>query len=195
MASISDDARERSKSVQDHWRTISWILDRYEGRIRNKWTILSEIERIEILDKVWPNMCPLHRPDVTAYMEIQIMKGDAEYSDYRKSFMWPLINKEDICKGKNFLIFLHSRGRYPPEVFAAQDLSTTWLGRNIDAIEMAGEKEPEGLFRLAWYAEEQRQKGEYSPDKSDEVALLLKVQEGILGFLYKCCIEILGVGI
>ena len=62
----------------------------------------------------------MHRPDYEAWRK-ESPKLRSVGTTTREAYLWPYINVEDLVKGNTLLLFLNSRGRWPPYTFAHTD--------------------------------------------------------------------------
>lgn len=196
------EARKRSTELLSSWRKLQQILERYEDVLRKRWTKKTKTQRTNIVLRAWPNMSPTHRPDYEAFRkEGTELKFRA--TRFRESYVWPYINIEDLVKGKTLLLFLNSRGRHPPSVFAHADIEAMHLGHvstavmpaflNLHTMLLEGE-EVETYGRLvSWDDDEDARDRTLAglAHQPGEGLLILEIQQRILRFLVECCHAIL----
>lgn len=146
-----------------------------------------------------PNIPLHHRPDVEAYRKespAQREKG----TKFRDAYLRPYINVEDLLEGKKLLLFLNTRARNPPSVFARADFNALHLGHISGAVMPAFLNEHTMLLSdasdvmkygkvISWDDDDRAfdwmQEGiEFSPG---EGLLALEIQNGLYDFLLKCC--------
>ncbi|KAJ3579646.1 hypothetical protein NPX13_g909 [Xylaria arbuscula] len=123
---------------------------------------------------------------------------------HRASFIWPMINQEDLGDPKTLPLLLNSRGRNHPHLFAASDGEAMHLGKvtssivpiflNIYVMMLNGMARQEDYGKLvAWEEHEDafdwmHTRKQFLPG---EGLLILEFQERLLGFLIECCRSIL----
>lgn len=134
-AEVRQQAFERSTEVLSYWTTLQKILDRHEEMLRKRWMKKSKAKRKEILLTAWPNMSSTHRPDFQAFLKDSPQQQSRE-TKFKDAYMWPYINVEDLVEGKCLLLFMNSRGRHPPSIFAQADFEASHLGRVTGAINL-----------------------------------------------------------
>jgi len=127
------EARERSTEVILSWNTLRQILERYEDVIRKRWTKKTKIQRGKIIQEAWSNMSGKHRPDFEAIIREGRDLRNRE-TRFREAYLWAYMNVEDLAKGKTLLLFLNSRGRHSPSMFAKADYEATRVGCVSQAI-------------------------------------------------------------
>ncbi|KAL4781510.1 hypothetical protein BJX76DRAFT_363528 [Aspergillus varians] len=88
---------------------------------------------LKILLNAWPEMAPVHRPDFHTFWKESEANYSTEVGHY-EYFLWPYVNQEDLSDTRTLLLFLNSRGRYPPSYFAASDNDAIHLGVVTKAI-------------------------------------------------------------
>ncbi|KAH6664243.1 hypothetical protein B0J14DRAFT_608129 [Halenospora varia] len=199
---VRKEARERSGDILSQWRTLQQILERHEEVIRKRWMKKTKSARAKILTACWPNMAVLHRPDFEAWRREGSRLRDNR-AQFREAYMWPNINLEDLSKGKTMLIFLNSRGRYPPRFFARADHEATRLGRvagqlmgaflNMYTMFLDGD-DIESYGRLvSWDDDDDAMMQCFSrmAYQPGEGLMILEIQQKILRFLVDCSKSIL----
>ena len=80
-----------------------------------------------------PNIPLRHRPDFEAFRTeppAQLERG----TRFRDAYLRPYINVEDLSEGKTLLLFLNTRARNPPSVFARADFNALHLGHICGAV-------------------------------------------------------------
>ena len=146
-----------------------------------------------------PNIPLSHRPDFEAFRlepPAQLQRG----TRFRDAYLRPYINVQDLSEGKTLLLFLNTRARNPPNVFARADFNALHLGHICGAVMPAFLNEHTMLLsnatdstkygRLISWDEDDRafdwmQDGiEFMPG---EGLLVLEIQQGLYDFLLKCC--------
>jgi hypothetical protein len=132
-AEVRRKAGELSKDIFAKWNILNNILLRHEATLRKRWMKKIKEQRKKLLLSAWPNMPPTHRPDFQALRKEspQQRTGGTNFKD---AFNFPHINLEDLCQGRPLLLFLNSRGRYLPHVFAHVDDNVSHIGVTSGAI-------------------------------------------------------------
>jgi hypothetical protein len=197
-------AFKRSTNIFKSWNRLHDLLLQHEDTLRKRWVKKSVIQRKQVLLEAWPGMATKHRPDFQALGKDTINRLLQSKSKYRKEFLYPYINLEDLTKPNNLLLFLNSRGHHRPDVFSFVDLQTQRTGRATKAIlpaylhgytmllanqttpEMYGKLIPWG-WKLLGLAPMLYGLGA----QPGEGLLALEVQETLLSFLVKCSESIL----
>lgn len=200
---VRREAKDRSTNIFAHHGKLQSILERHEATIQKRWEKKSRTQRLNILLKAWPGMPLTHRPDFAAFRKHSGYLNSVAIQ-HRSSFVWPLINQEDLGDAKTLALLLNSRGRNPPHVFAASDGETMHLGKVTMAIvpiflneyvmTLNGMTRQEDYGRLlAWEDHEDafdwmHTRKQFLPG---EGLLILEFQERLLEFLVDCCKTIL----
>lgn len=203
---VRQEIKDRNRSIFTNYNTLSRILARHELTIHRRWLKKNHAQRLKILLQAWPNMATVHLPDFQAFRrEVkgrEVKAGRKIHTRFRDHYMWPYINQDDLCKPNPLLLLLNARGRNLPGVFAAGDLEAMCLGTRLRALQPAylreyvmimdgplGEEDYGGLvsrnLKSDWMEGDQKQ---ISPGKG---LLILEAQDGLLGFLVRCCKQIL----
>jgi len=126
------ESMQRSQQIFVHWHRLNNILQRYEDILRKRWIKKTKEQRKKILLAAWPNMSVTHRPDFQAqHRETEEQRRTA--TKFRDAYLCPYINLEDLCKAKNLLLMLQSRGHNRPHVFSYRD-SIMQIAINVRAI-------------------------------------------------------------
>lgn len=150
VAEVRREVSERSKGIMAKYNFVNGILSHHEATIHKRWYTKSRHSKSVILDTVWPNMAPKHRPDLQAILDghfdvppkdnCQGLRPENE-RESRAIFLCPYINKEDMLKPNSLLMLLSSRGRHHPANFALGDSNEVFVGthtrilRPIDLFE------------------------------------------------------------
>ena len=200
---VKKEAYGRSQKIFSDWTSLHDILERYEELLRKRWMKKSQEQRKKLLLAAWPTMSVTHRPDFGALLREtpeQRMKG----TKFKEAFMWPYINVEDVTKGKSMLLFLNSRGRHLPHVFAHADYDTAHIGETSGAIRspflnsytmlLRGQTTPETYGQLvAWDEDDNAFDWLYSGlgFHPGHGLIVLEIQQKMLQFLVTCCFLIL----
>jgi hypothetical protein len=197
-AEVRQQALERSTAILSTWTTLQKILERHEETIRKRWVKKSKAQRKAILLTAWPNMSSTHRPDYQVFRK-ESPQQRSRGTKYKDAYMWSYVNIEDLVQGKCLLLFLNSRGRYPPSMFAHAEHEAMRFGRVTGAINMPFLNEhtmfldgqtAETYGRLDAWADndealDQMISGHgFHPGQGLTV---LEIQQRIYGFLVECC--------
>jgi hypothetical protein len=195
---VRQQAFERSNKILSDWATLQKILDRHEETLRKRWMKKSKAQRKMILLTAWSDMPSTHRPDYEAFRKEstqQISLG----TKYKDAYMWPYVNVEDLVQGKSLLLFINSRGRHPPNMFAHADHEAMRFGHVTGAINMPFLNEHtmflDGLTAATYGKLDAWSDNDNAFDMMmtghglhpGQGLTILEVQQRILGFLVKCC--------
>jgi hypothetical protein len=152
-------------------------------------------QRKTVLLNAWPNMASMHRPDYHAF-RLEKPNGPSRGTKLRDHYLWPYINLEDLTEGKSLLLFINSRGRYPPRTFAHADFNAARIGDRSGAVTTAF------LNLHAMFLDGTTVETYGRLDDSSEAfdmmlssrafhpghgLLILEIQQKILNFLVQCC--------
>ncbi|KAF2966549.1 hypothetical protein GQX73_g7027 [Xylaria multiplex] len=200
---VRREASNRSTNIFTHHKKLLSILERHEATIQKRWEKKTRTQRLSILLQAWPDMPPTHRPDFAAFRKHGGNLNSVAIK-HRSSFIWPIINQEDLGDPKTLTLLLNSRGRNPPHVFAASDGEGMHLGKVTTAIVaiflnqyvmmLNGVTRQEDYGKLvAWEEHEDafdwmHTRKQFLPG---EGLLILEFQERLLEFLVDCCRAIL----
>lgn len=193
--------RERTRKIFKDYSTLNQILARHEATIQRRWMKKTLAQRLKVLLHAWSDMAVVHRPDFHAFRTEAIEKRKTR-TEFRDHYIWPYINQEDLCKPKLMLLLLNSRGRNLPGEFAAGDIDSMHLGRQLETLRpvilreyimvMDGALSEDEYGTLVprdsdadWLNGDQKQ---ISPG---EGLLILEAQERLLAFLVDSCRQIL----
>jgi hypothetical protein len=146
-----------------------------------------------------PNIPLNHRPDFEAFIK-ESPTQKAQGTRFRDAYLRPYINVEDLIEGKMLLLFLNTRARNPPNVFARADFNALHIGQVSGAVMPAFFNEHTMLLsdasdwkqygKVVSWDEDSRafdwmQNGiEFIPG---EGLMVLEIQNGLYEFLLKCC--------
>ena len=190
-------AVDRSTKLFEHRTSLGNILDRFEAVLRKRWMKKGLEQRKRILLEAWPRMSPLHRPDFRALRRESDEQRRAG-TRFRDAYMWPSVNLEDLCKGKNFLLLLNSRGRNDPSMFASMDLESIHVGHFSRALQSAflvtygmmlqgNSPATYGKIVPAVGIDDVVKMMEGKSFNAGDGLDVLEIQERLLGFLVSCC--------
>ncbi|KAI1199819.1 hypothetical protein F5X97DRAFT_295493 [Nemania serpens] len=200
---VRREVKDRSANIFAHYEKLKSILERHEATIQKRWEKKTRTQRLSVLLQAWPDMPLTHRPDFAAFRK-HAGNMNSVARKHRSSFIWPMINQEDLGEPKTLTLLLNSRGRNLPHIFAASDGDGMHLGKvtmaivpiflNEHVMVLNGVTRPEdygGL--LAWEEHEEafdwmHTRKQFLPG---EGLLILEFQERLLEFLVDCCKAIL----
>ena len=200
---VRDGAKTMSTEIFRDWDLLKNILDRHEATIHKRWAKKTRNQRVEILLATWPQMSVSHRPDVAAFKKESERQREVG-TKFKEAFMYPHINLEDLAKAKTLLLFLSSRGKNPPDVFAVADEEAAHLGYvtkavvpiflNQHTMYLTGRQTPITYGELvAWTDDDQA-----FDDMHSQRAMLpgsglivLEMQQRVMRFLVDCCKKLL----
>ncbi|XXH01415.1 hypothetical protein Hte_007775 [Hypoxylon texense] len=200
---VSREAKDRTTNIFAHYEKLQGILERHEATIRKRWEKKTRTQRLGILLQAWPGMPLSHRPDFAAFRK-HAANLNSVAIQHRTSFIWPIINQEDLGDPKTLTLLLNSRGRNPPHLFAASDGEGMHLGKvtmaivpiflNEHAMTLNGMARKEDYGRLVSW-DEHEDAFEWTHTRKQflpgEGLLILEFQERLLEFLVDCCKTIL----
>lgn len=195
------EAHTRATNVLESWRTLNRIIGLHKKTLEERWLNSSPSLRQSILLQAWPQMSDTHRPDLWA-LERESQEQRQAGTAYKDAFMWPQINLKDLKDQERLLVFMNSRARSPPHVFATADLETIRTGQLSKAIQgvflpghdiiMAGQSaETYGKIYRQTEKENVEAKAKGVSFKAGDGMDVLEVQERLLAFLIECCAHIL----
>lgn len=132
-AEANDQAKDLSVRIFKHWPHLNQILVHFELIIRKRWMQQLRDQRKAILLEAWPNMSKKHRPDFDAYRREPAEHREAG-SHFKEAYTWPYVNLEDLCTGKNLLLYLNARGHHLPATFVFSDLESFHVSQFSEAL-------------------------------------------------------------
>jgi hypothetical protein len=114
-------AKSFSHKIFADWTQLNAIVKRFESLIRKRWLKKSAKQRREVLLTARPSMPLVHRPDFEGWRRLGNKNLSRVLTTGGHAHLTPYINLEDLLQGHNLLLFVHSRGRSKPVVFASTD--------------------------------------------------------------------------
>ncbi len=126
---IKEHANAFSSQIFRDWITLHAVIKRFERSIQKRWLRKSDQQRRGILLQAWPDMPTTHRPDFAGMRDLK-KQAPRSRSCVSNAFLWPYINLEDLQTRHLLLVFLNSRGRSFPDVFASGDAEAAHFGRS-----------------------------------------------------------------
>ena len=191
------------KDIFEKWNQLRHIVDRKESTGRKRWLKnKTNSTRQQILLAAWPDMPSVHRPDCQKWFDWCKTPSSQHISGYK----WPDYNLEHLSNPKSLLLLLNCRSRHQPYIFAERDGIANHVGYKAKAIGVAGlsgywmmligQETPETYGRLIWRSKQRQVHQESSRvctrfHDAGKGLLILETQAKILGFLLKCCHQIL----
>ncbi|KAM0817759.1 hypothetical protein AB5N19_03566 [Seiridium cardinale] len=200
---VRREAADRVGKIFANYSLLRSVLERHETTIQKRWEKKSKAQRLAILLEAWPGMATTHRPDFAAFRK-HAGNLNSVALQYRRSFIWPSINQEDLIEPRTLPLLLNARGRNHPSVFAAVDGEGMHLGKVTMAIvpiflnqyvmTLNGMIRQEDYGRLLGWEEHEdafdwmHSRKQFLPG---EGLLILEFQDELLKFLVHCCQRIL----
>ena len=189
------DVDKNATYVLYSWLALMRVFDEHKGLIKTKWRKMSKTKRQEFLKKN-TSMPAMHWPD------FKTSRIRPQTTEHQQAYVAPSLNYEDLCEGDTLLLFLSSRVRYRPEMFAHKDLYESRLGLALGYIILP---DVEGYTMIL----DELSPGEYgrllSWDNTGRAQALLKSGQGfqpgkgriilgkqclILNTLLMCCLKL-----
>ncbi|OAA72221.1 hypothetical protein ISF_01294 [Cordyceps fumosorosea ARSEF 2679] len=202
-AEVRREASAKSREAFAAYKTLGEILQRHEATIQKRWTKKTKQQRLQILLKAWPGMPASHRPDFEAFRNESADQRERG-TKYKRQYLWPCINQQDLSQPRLMPLLLNSRGRHPPPAFAAADVESVHLGLVSKALDPIFLNEHVMILHGATKAEEYGKLVAWDehPDAFEwmhtrrqflpgEGLIILEVQARLMKFLVDCCHEIL----
>jgi hypothetical protein len=200
LEEVIQGAKQKSSSIFANYDTLNAILLRHESIIQSRWAKKKTAQRAAILDKAWPGMVEVHRPDLIAFYNKKKPSRPAQVKIHVDGYKWPHINQEDLTKPRPLLLLLNARGRHEPTEFAAADFEAMHLGlatgqmmpiflnEHVMILHKIPDREKYGTL-LPWHEhkdtfEWMRTRTQFLPG---EGLLVLEAQERLMEFLVKVC--------
>jgi hypothetical protein len=188
-----------TQKVLSDWNTLRKIVERHAETLEKRWIKKTKKKQKDLLLQAWPNMSSSHRPDFEAYRMENTGRHWRGLSNFQEAYKWPYINQQDLSS-RSLIVFINSRGRNPPSMFARADIDATRLGCIGNFIEeptflqgytlfMDGETTDTYGRLVSWDENTQAvdllfSQRQFSPGEGLRV---FELQEKIYPFLIKCC--------
>lgn len=201
---IRELAQQRTSSIFADWAQLNGVIEGYGEKLRTRWDRKTKGDKANILLQVWPDMSFSHRPDFHAFMNNDSgvkVQGNLKFKD---AYMWPQINLEDLTYAKTLLMYIDSRGRYPPQRFVHADWESCFLGRRSNSIAPSPLLKSHTMFLdgstplrygriIAWNeeADAKKQLTLGSGFLTVKGLMILEIQERIMRFLVQVCLLML----
>jgi hypothetical protein len=198
-AEIRQQAKDGSQKVLQDWDRLRKIVERHAETLEKRWMKKTRKKQKELLLQAWPNMSPAHRPDYEAYRQENTGRRLKGLSRFQEAYKWPYINQQDLSS-RLLIVFINSRARNPPSMFARADTDATRLGSIGRFI-----KEPAFLYGhtmfmdggtpetygrlVSWDDDEEAANLMYSSRQffPGDGLRVFELQEKVYPFLVKCC--------
>jgi len=192
-------AKSGSQKVLSDWKTLQKIVERHHEVLEKRWVKKTKKKQKEMLLQAWPNMSSSHRPDYEAYRNGNTGRHWGGLSNYQDAYKWPYINQQDLSS-RSLIVFINSRARNPPSMFARADLDATRLGSIGHFVPepaflkgytlfMDGETTETYGKLVSWDDDEKAadlmfSQRQFTPGDGLQV---FELQERVYPFLIKCC--------
>ncbi|KAI4270320.1 MAG: hypothetical protein LQ337_006747 [Flavoplaca oasis] len=203
LPEVKTQVKQYSHDIFTAQRALVDILDRHEETLIKRWQKKTTAQRQKVLTTAFPGIPPTHRPDFYAIRKesIQQRRAGTIFYDF---WLLPPINREDLSKPRNLLLYLRSRTRSPPGDFVNADADSVHVGHVAEAIMpaylpgytmlLSGQNTRETYGRmLAWDEDD-----EAFDMMSSGVGLqpreglqIMEIQQRTMQFLQKCAETIL----
>ncbi|KAI3481318.1 hypothetical protein L1887_56416 [Cichorium endivia] len=192
-------AQAFSHSIFADWTRLNAILKRFEALIQKRWLKRSAKQRRETLLAVQPCIPLVHRPDFEGFRNFNNRRLARERICSSHAHLTPYINLEDLMQGHNLLLFLNSRGRHLPVLFASTEADKAHLGygwitqpeRDGYAMAFYGKQTPKQYGTVTKVAFLPRRIGAVQSYTPIYGLLILEIQQSIYGFLLRCAQAVL----
>lgn len=117
-----------SHDIFNTWHKLNGILKCHESFIQKRWLKKTTKQRERVLLIAEPNIPRPHRPDFEAFRMLVNRRPIRDVPCSAEAHLTPQINLADLATGHNFLLFVNSRGRNPPGMFAPTEMERAHLG-------------------------------------------------------------------
>jgi len=188
-------AKSFSHKIFSDWTQLNAIIKRFEPLIRRRWLKKSAKQRREVLLTARPTMPLVHRPDFEGWRNLGNRHLSREITCGPEAHLTPYINLEDLLQGHNLLLFVHSRGRKKPALFASTDAEKAHLGRGwvtqpdegdmAMVLDAALSRTPRKYGRVVRLSQLPRHIGTTHSFDTKYGLLTLEIQQSIYDFLLK----------
>ncbi|KAJ9611561.1 hypothetical protein H2200_004745 [Cladophialophora chaetospira] len=195
------ESQEYVTRVYDAWEKLQAILGRRESTLRKRWMKKTKQQREKILRTAWPDIPARHRPD------LDILLADAKpgttpkiSSEHADLLKWPHVNLDNLTQPRPLLLYLNSRGRNHPHLFAHEDRISAILGRASGAFKSAdlfpyimlltGQETRSTYGKIIHLAYDPHYLALYMDGMQHEYGLgllVLQIQARLYEFLLECC--------
>ena len=185
--------------IFDDWTNLNATLKRFEALIQKRWLKKSAKQRRETLTAAYPNIPLVHRPDFENFRNYNNRHISRSRTCDAEAHLTPYMNLEDLMQGHILLLFINSRGRNLPSVFAASDvdkahLNGEWYERpEKDDFAMCfyDKKTPRQYASISKVSNLPRKIGTAHSFTPAYGLLTLEIQHSIYRFLLRCVMSIL----
>ncbi|RAL67590.1 hypothetical protein DID88_008343 [Monilinia fructigena] len=199
---------KEAEQVVAQWTKLHHILEAYEPIIRKRWAKKSKVKRRDLILSVYPEIPTMHAPEFDLPRLRWVRVDVSEFYRPVEYFSVPHVNLEDLSESMFLPLFMNSRGRHAPHLFAHTDNYAMRFGVNMyEILELKALDGSEPwkcgvLFNnlesgeyLQFVESERAHLSEvltsglqYTPART---SLILSAQTVIYDFLVRCCLEIL----
>jgi hypothetical protein len=181
------------------WTNLNAILKRFEALIQKRWLKKSAKQRRETLTGAYPSIPLVHRPDFENFRNYSNRHISRSRTCDAEAHLTPYMNLEDLMQGHILLLFINSRGRNLPSMFAASDaerahLSGEWIERSEKdghAMCFFEKKSPRQYASVVKVSALPRRIGTAHSVTPAYGLLTLEIQQTIYRFLLRCVKSIL----
>jgi hypothetical protein len=181
------------------WANLNATLKRFEALIQKRWLKKSAKQRRETLTGAYPSIPLVHRPDFENFRNYSNRHISRSRTCDAEAHLTPYMNLEDLLQGHILLLFINSRGRNLPCMFAASDaerahLSGEWVERSEkDGFAMCffEKKSPRQYASVVKVSTLPRRIGTAHSVTPAYGLLTLEIQQTIYRFLLRCVMSIL----
>ncbi|OTA86432.1 hypothetical protein M434DRAFT_15834 [Hypoxylon sp. CO27-5] len=210
---VVNKAAELTSKIFQSQDELRAILGHYGEKICCRWRERGLVKREEILLKAWPNMTAARRPEtISSLRSLQTGSNNVFDSQTREAYTWPYINLKSLCTDDRLLLFLDSRSRNHPSVFAFSDLGAAGFGMKHAIIPVGylywcsmmihvgtGEEERSSQYGVLKFPDPTSLDWDASTSDTEDLSLdnigippgegilMLEIQERIMKFLVDCC--------
>lgn len=192
-------AQTFAHSIFSDWVRLNATLKRFETTIQKRWLKKSAKQRREVLVSANPQIPLVHRPDFESFRHQNNRRIARDKTCGADAHLTPYINLEDLLQGHNLLLFLTSRGRNQPVLFASTDAEKAHLSHgwkrtpDPDGYAMAffGKQTPRLYGGINKVSALPRRIGAIQSHDPTFGLLVLEIQQNIYSFLLACTRHIL----
>jgi hypothetical protein len=181
------------------WTNLNATLKRFEALIQKRWLKKSAKQRRETLTAAYPHIPLVHRPDFENFRNYSNRHISRSRTCDAEAHLTPYMNLEDLMQGRILLLFINSRGRNLPSIFALSDaerahLSGEWVERpEKDDFAMCfyDKKTPRQYASVVKVSAMPRRIGTAHSVTAAYGLVTLEIQQTIYRFLLRCVMSIL----
>ncbi|KAL8995253.1 MAG: hypothetical protein Q9169_004959 [Polycauliona sp. 2 TL-2023] len=133
LSQVERKAKQHSYHIFAAQRALVNLLDRYESTLIKRWLKRTTVQRQKLLTTAFPGIPPTHRPDFWAIRK-ETTPQRRVGTQFYDHWLLPSVNREDLEKPKNLLLFLRSRTRNLPGNSVNADANSIHVGHTAQAI-------------------------------------------------------------